>query len=73
MSKKKKNKGDNKTVKIIDEGFCKADDPIFTEGITAFSKRSQNPHSRRKTLADVYRNADSALTLQAEDERKSNG
>ena len=73
MSKKKKNKGDNKTIKITDEGFCKADDPIFTEGITAFSKRSQNPHSRRKTLADVSRNAGSALTLQAEDERKPNG
>ena len=73
MSKKKKNKGDNKTIKFIDKGFCKADDPIFTEGITAFSKRSQKPHSRKKTLADVYRNAGSALTLQAEDERKPNG
>ena len=70
MSKKKKG---NKMATFIDEGFCKEDDPIFTEGITAFSKRSQNPHSRRKTLADVYRNAGSALTLQAEDERKSNG
>ena len=73
MSKEKKNKGDNKTVKFIDKGFCEEDDPIFTEGITAFSKRSQNPHFRKKTLEDVYRNAGSALTLQAEDERKSNG
>ena len=73
MSKKKKNKGDNKTVKIIDEGFCKADDPIFTEGITAFSRRSQKPAPRKKTPEEVGHNAGSALTPQAEDERKPNG
>ena len=54
--------------KIIDKGFCEEDDPIFTEGITVFSRRSQKPRSRRKTLADVSRNAGSALTLQAEDD-----
>ena len=43
--------------KIIDEGFCKEDDPIFTEGITVFSRRSQKPHSRKKTLEELYRNA----------------
>ena len=59
--------------KIIDKGFCEEDDPIFTEGITVFSRRSQKPASRKKTLEELYRNAGSALTLQAEDERKSNG
>ena len=59
--------------KIIDKGFCEEDDPIFTEGITVFSRRSQKPHSRKKTLEELYRNAGSALTLQAEDERKPNG
>ena len=54
--------------RIIDREFCDKDDPIFTEGITVFSKRSQKPRSRRKTLADVSRNAGSALTLQAEDD-----
>ena len=59
--------------KFIDKGFCEEDDPIFTEGITAFSRRSQKPASRKKTLEELYRNAGSALTLQAEDERKPNG
>jgi hypothetical protein len=57
--------------KIIDKGFCEEDDPIFTEGITVFSRRSQKPRSRRKTLADVSRNAGSTLTLQAEDEQQA--
>ena len=57
--------------KIIDKGFCEEDDPIFTEGITVFSRRSQNPRSRKKTLEDVSRNAGSALTLQAEDEQQA--
>ena len=57
--------------KIIDKGFCEEDDPIFTEGITVFSRRSQKPHSRKKTLEDVSRNAGSALTLQAEDEQQA--
>ena len=59
--------------KFIDKGFCEEDDPIFTEGITVFSRRSQKPASRKKTLEELYRNAGSALTLQAEDERKPNG
>ena len=56
--------------KIIDKGFCEEDDPIFTEGITVFSRRSQKPHSRKKTLEELYRNVGSALTLQAEDEQQ---
>ena len=57
--------------KIIDKGFCEEDDPIFTEGITVFSRRSQKPHSRKKTLEELYHNAGSALTLQAEDEQQA--
>ena len=57
--------------KFIDKGFCEEDDPIFTEGITVFSRRSQKPHSRKKTLEELYRNAGSALTLQVEDEQQA--
>ena len=28
-------------MKFIDKGFCKEDDPIFTEGITVFTVRRQ--------------------------------
>ena len=40
--------------KFIDKGFCEEDDPIFTEGITVFSRRSQKPASRKKTLEELY-------------------
>ena len=69
MSKKKKG---NKMATFIDEGFCKEDDPIFTEGITAFSRRSQKSAPRKKTLEEVGHNAGSAVTPQAEDEREPN-
>ena len=29
-------------MKFIDKGFCKEDDPIFTEGITVFTGRRQS-------------------------------
>ena len=54
--------------RVIDKGFCDEDDPIFTEGITVFSLRRHKPPCRKKTPADVNRNAGSALTLEAEDD-----
>ena len=62
--------------RIVDIGFLDEDDPIFTEGITVFSLRRHKPPCRKKTPADVNRNAGSALTLETEDDlslRKERG
>ena len=58
---------------FIDEGFCDKDDPIFTEGITGFSIRRRQPHRPEETSEEACKTSGSALTLQAEDERQSNG
>jgi hypothetical protein len=66
-------KGGVKMAKFIDEGFCDKDDPIFTEGITAFTLRRRQPHRPEETSEEACKTSDSPLTHHSEDERQSNG
>jgi len=71
MKKKKQTEGSSIT--FLDKGWCDENDPIFTEGITAFSLRRQQPHRAEEKLEEAYEASGSPLTHQAEDERQSNG
>jgi hypothetical protein len=50
---------------------CEESDPIYSEGWTIGAVI--RPRQTEETPKEVCRNADSPLTLQAEDERRPNG